>query len=251
MDLLKEIGAILGFVAFGGLAILTFLTFQQARHLRRLRAWAGRQPERAEAEAERLAELTGVPSPTPDPDRVGPAESGPSRLDRVRGNWKVRMEELDRRSPVEPKILFGGLLAVIIGVAIATSGFGLIGSDSSSGDQTAMTTSESSQPDVEVAVLNGTATEVGGVGVSGVADKAKDFVKEAGFDVGATEDAPGPFTVSVVMFEDGSKAEAKDLADALEDTLGPTEIEVMTPEVEELTNGAQLALVVGQDDQAI
>lgn len=249
MDLLKEIGAILGFVAFGGLAVLTFLTFQQARHLRRLRDWAGRQPERAEAEVERLAELTGVQAPGPDGPE--PDEKGPSRFDRVRGGWTVRMEELDRRSPVEPRILFGGLLAVLIGVGIATSGFGLFGGDSSSGDESATTTAEQSGPEVQVAVLNGTATEVGGVGVSGVADKAKDFVKEAGFDVGATEDAPGPFTVSVVMFEEGSKADAQELADALEDTLGPTEIEVITPEVQELTKDSQLALVVGQDDQAI
>ena len=33
MDLLKEIGAILGFVAFAGLVVLVFMTFQQARHL--------------------------------------------------------------------------------------------------------------------------------------------------------------------------------------------------------------------------
>ena len=53
MDLLKEIGAILGFVAFGGLAVLVFMTFQQARHLRRLREWAGRAPERANWSAHR------------------------------------------------------------------------------------------------------------------------------------------------------------------------------------------------------
>ncbi len=56
MDLLKEIGSILGFVAFGGLAVLVFMTFQQARHVRRLREWAGRSPERSAIEAERVAE---------------------------------------------------------------------------------------------------------------------------------------------------------------------------------------------------
>ena len=111
MDLLREIGPILGFVAFGGLVILAFLTFQQARHLRRLRDWAGRQPERAAAEAEAIAERAGevtIPS-------IREEETGPSRLDRLRGSAAVQYEELDRRSPVDPRILTGGLLAVLIG----------------------------------------------------------------------------------------------------------------------------------------
>src|SRR5215213_6788865 len=106
MSLLKEIGAILGFVAFGGLAVLAFLTFQQARHLRRLREWAGRQPERAAAENERLAEIAAEASAagTAAPAAAAaPEERGPSRLDRIRGEWAFRMEEVDRRSPVDPK----------------------------------------------------------------------------------------------------------------------------------------------------
>src|SRR3954468_18462988 len=131
MSLLKEIGAILGFVAFGGMAVLAFLTFQQARHVRRLREWAGRSPERAAVEAERvqgaaheatIARRGGLL----DDEDGEPQERGPGRFQRARGEVAFRMEELDKRSPVDPKILLAGLLAVLIGVAILTSGFGLV-----------------------------------------------------------------------------------------------------------------------------
>lgn len=248
MDLLKEIGPILGFVAFGGLAVLAFLTFQQARHLRRLRDWAGRQPERAAAEAEAVAERAGevtIPS-------IREEETGPSRFDRLRGSAAVRYEELDRRSPVDPRILTVGLLAVVVGVGVATSGFGLVGSGSSDGE-TEATAPEEDAPKLEVAVLNGTAPEVGGVGVEGVAERASKLVKanEAPvYKVGAVETA-GSFPTSVVMFKDGSKAEARELAAALEEALGETDVDLMTDEIQSLAKGADLALVVGQDDQGI
>lgn len=247
MDLLKEIGAILGFVAFGGLAILTFLTFQQARHLRRLRDWAGRQPERAAAEAEAVAERAGeVTIPSIERDE----EKGPSRLDRLRGEASVRMEEFNRRSPVDPRILLGGLLAVIIGVGVATSGFGLLGGDAST-DETTSTAEAAGEKPIEVAVLNGTTPEAGGTAVPEVAKRAGETVEDLGYTLGAVETAPGSFPVSVVMFEDGAKADAKELAAALEPSLSATEIEAISPEIEEIADGAPLALVVGIDDEGI
>lgn len=46
-DILVNIGAIAGFAAIVGLAVLAMLYFSQARDVRRLREWAGREPERA------------------------------------------------------------------------------------------------------------------------------------------------------------------------------------------------------------
>ena len=247
MDLLKEIGAILGFVAFGGLAVLTLLTFQQARHLRRLRDWAGRQPERAAAEADAAAERAGEAT-VPQIDR--PEPKGPSRFDRLRGELAVRVEEFDRRSPVDVRILAAGLLAIVIGVGVATSGFGLIGEDAAEPEATTAASEEAASGEVEVAVFNGTAPVEGGVGVSGVADRAEGLVQDAGFATGAIGDA-GSFPASVVMFEEGSKSDAKDLAASLDDALGETDVELMTPEVADLAEGAPVALVVGIDDQGI
>lgn len=250
MDLLKEIGAILGFVAFGGLAVLAFLTFQQARHLRRLRDWAGREPERAAAESDRVSEAAAEATEVRrDEGGDGDGPDGPTRLDRVRGEASARMEELNRRSPVDPKIIAGGILAVIIGVAVATSGFGLIGGDDgSSSDGGSQAPKEEK---VKVAVLNGTAPEAGAAAVDGAADRASKLVKKAGYDVGEVETAPGSFPVSVVMFADGGKEDATALAADLEESLGETNVEAMTPEIQDLAGKAEVALVVGVDDGQI
>lgn len=271
MDLLKEIGAILGFVAFGGLVVLVFLTFQQARHVRRLREWAGRSPERSAIAAERVAEAAEEATIARAGSREAAAselgeeafeeeEKGPGRLDRLRGELAYRWEELDRRSPVDPKIMIGALVAVLIGVGIVTSGFGLIGG----GNETATTVSsgggeskkgsgngsEEEPPLTKVAVLNGTAPE-GGVGVPGVADAAASLVDDAGFKVGEVTDAPSSFPVSVVMYKDGFEEDAQKLADDLADQLGTTEIQPIDPAVEAVIGRADMALVVGQDDQTL
>jgi len=255
MDLLKEIGAILGFVAFGGFAVLVFMTFQQARHLRRLREWAGRAPERAAAEQERstsASEATmpriAAPADTGSERAEPAAASGPGRGERLRGEVAFRYEELDKRSPVSPLVLVLGLLALIVAAVIVTGGFGLFGSDSGSG--TEQTTARTvTPPKPEVAVLNGTAPE-GGVGVPGTAKTASVFVKDAGWKVGEVGDA-GSFPTSSVMFESGFKSDAEKLATDLSDQLGDLEVVAITSEVQDVANGADLAVVVGQDDQGI
>ncbi len=254
MDLLKEIGAILGFVAFAGLAVLVFMTFQQARHLRRLRDWAGRSPERAEAEADRAAAAAGeatVPSIGADGgtgDAPAAVDKGPGRMQRLRGEIAFRYEELNRRLPVSPVVLFGGLLALVVAAVILTGGFGLL--DSSEDGSSASTATKPAEKPVEVAVLNGTAPAEGEVGVPGTANAASEFVKDAGFKVGEVGDA-GPFPATTIMFEDGFKSDAADLAADLEDTLGPIEPVAITPEVQALAKGADLVLVVGLDDQGL
>jgi hypothetical protein len=289
MNSLEEIGALLGFVAFAGLAVLVFLTFQQARHIRRLRDWAGRAPERAAAQAARDAgedvpedEEDGAVAEQPaaadeaaapavsTPDRA-PATSEPayelaggeSRWDHFREEVRVRWIEWDRRSPVDLKLLLGGILAVVLGLGIATGGFGLFGGDDggtgsqtkaakqakNSGGSDSKDTTTEEEDGVEVAVLNGTAP-AGGTGVPGVADKVSGDVEGAGFTVGEVDDA-GSFTASVVMYSGDGQADAEDLAAAMEALLGPTEVVEMTPEVEALAGGASVALIVGQDDSTV
>src|SRR3954453_15925282 len=50
-----EIGALAGFAAIPGLAVLSLLYFGQAREVKRLREWAGRAPERAAELEQRVA----------------------------------------------------------------------------------------------------------------------------------------------------------------------------------------------------
>ena len=104
-------------------------------------------------------------------------------------------------------------------------------------------------PPTKVAVLNGTAPE-GGVGVPGIASTATTFVEDAGFKVGNVDDA-GSYPVSVVMFTEGFEDDAQKLADDLEPQLGATEIQPIDPAIEPIAGRADLALIIGQDDQAI
>jgi len=309
MDSLEEIGALLGFVAFAGLAVLVFLTFQQARHVRRLRDWAGRAPERAAAEAareageqvpeeaepetrERRTLIRRRPKPepaqaaapvAPEADRPQTGEQGAytdehgaytdehgaytgehgaytdegppvpheSRLTMMRHDWALRFEEFDRRSPVDAKFLFAGVAVIIVGLAIATGGFGLVGGsdDSSSSGGSGNSTKQATAPEdkpVKVAVLNGTA-EPGGVGVPGVADSVSKDVEAAGFKVGDVGDA-GSFTSSVIMWRGDAESDADELADAMTDLLGDTEVLEMTEDIEPLAGKADVALIVGMDD---
>ena len=254
MDLLKEIGAILGFVAFAGFVVLVFITFQQARHLRRLRDWAGRSPERAEADADRAAAAADEAAVAADPIGAPPvepaAESRPGRMQRLRGEVAFRYEEMDRRLPVSPLVLFGGLLALVVAAAILTSGFGLVDSGSGGGSEPTATNQQPEPDKIEVAVLNGTAPAEGQVGIPGTANAAAEFVEDAGYKVGEVGDSP-PFAASTVMFEDGFKSDAAELAADMEDTLGQTETTAITPEIQAIAKGADLVLIVGLDDQGL
>lgn len=252
MDLLKEIGAILGFVAFGGFAVLVFMSFQQARHLRRLREWAGRSPERAALEEERAAAASGgatMPAIGAAPSGTVPrtGAEGPGRVARLRGELAFRYEELDKRSPVSPAVVGLGILALVAAAVIVTGGFGLFGGDDGAATKSAATGGEAKP--AKVAVLNGTAPE-GGVGVPGTAKAASVFVEDAGWKVGEVGDA-GSFPTSSVMYEGGFKSDAKKLAGDLSGHLGSLDVVPITSEVRDVAAGADVAVVVGQDDQGI
>lgn len=258
MTSFEEIGALLGFLAFAGLAVLVFLTFQQARHLRRLRDWAGRAPERAAAIAAR--QDPALAEDQPSEAEIAAVDRGPSRLSLMIAGLRERWAEVDRRLPVDPRLLFGGLAAIVLGVGIATSGFGLVGEDAGPATSSNRKGGSGSKQDqggggskksstTEVAVLNGTAPP-GGAGVPGIADRFSQNVRDAGFEVGAVDNA-GSFTVSTVMWAGSGEADAAKLAEALSPTLGELTVIEMTPEIEALAGGADVALVVGQDDAAI
>jgi hypothetical protein len=53
-EIVQEIGSYAGFAAVVGLAVLSALYFSQARDVKRLREWAGRAPERAAEQEQRI-----------------------------------------------------------------------------------------------------------------------------------------------------------------------------------------------------
>src|SRR5688500_18613712 len=149
MDLIEDIGPILGIVAFLGFAILALLIVLQAREVRRLREWAGRAPERA-VEADEASQAAAEAKRNAEkPEKPGRIKAAWTRLS---GWFGPKSDELDRRSAVDPRIL----LVVIVGVTVApivTGGFGLLGDDS----EPAVENREGGGVEkVEVAVLNAT-----------------------------------------------------------------------------------------------
>ncbi len=261
IDLIERIGPYLGIAAFLGLAILVFLIFQQAREVRRLREWAGRAPERAGEAGEAVAavaEARGEQAPEPE----APPEE-PGRLGRqaavLRERFGAAWAEVDRRSPFDPRYFVVVIAAAVLAGAIVTGGFGLFGGESSGGGGAGKGgVQKAEKPDkVEVSVLNGTQDDSGAVPIAGVqglaGEVAKQVVKPAGFAIGEKTDAASGFPASVIMFEPeqaGAEEAAQELADAVEGQLGQTAVQPIVAAVSDLSGGAPVVLIVGQDDSA-
>src|SRR3954466_10035252 len=77
----EQIGAICGFAAILGLAVLSVLYFAQAREVKRLREWAGRAPERdAELQARSPEEPSRRAGRGPEPDLPAPSAAAPATV---------------------------------------------------------------------------------------------------------------------------------------------------------------------------
>lgn len=259
MELLKEIGAFAGLVAFLGLAVLALLSFAQARDIRRLREWAGSAPERdterkettSAAAAERAEEMRKLEEAR-EAERRAAELREQRRQRREQGLPELtRSERLRERFGAgpgrgggiggigsrfgEPRYLiaiFAVLVVVVGGVAYAlTQG----GDGGGGGGKQA---SDAVKPgEIEVTVLNGTAVE-------GLAGSYGDMVERKGFQLGAVTNSRSSFEESVVMFADGSGREAHRVAAALE----ISRVRSMTAEIASLAAGAPVAVVIGEDN---
>lgn len=247
MDLIEDIGPVLGIVAFLGFAILALLIVLQAREVRRLREWAGRAPERA-VEADEAAQAAGEEQG--EIERSDKPSWWAESWARVKAAVGPRWDELDRRSPVDPRILVALIAGVLI-AAIATSGFGLL-SDEETPPVASTQNDKQKTPKTEVAVLNATLQEGVAEPIPGIADLvAKDIVKSAEFKPGETANAPAGEDDSVIYFEPEAEAQAETLAEAVSGELGETTVLPMTDEVRAAAEGAPLALLVGFDDRSV
>ena len=137
---------------------------------------------------------------------------------------------------------------VLIGVGVATGGFGLVGDDEPAKEKGE---GKTKPEDIDVAVLNGTAAAEGEPGVPGLAATVGDEVKKFGYKVGPVSDAGAPVPESVVMFDGDAEAEAEQVAADVSKQLGKTKVEKMSSAVRDLANGAGVAIVIGQDDSGI
>lgn len=239
----------LGLASFLGLAVLVLLYFQQARDVRRLREWAGKAPERAAAA--RQSTGTGEAVAISEEAQRSPRMEGAGRaLAGMRERFGERWRALDRRSPLDLRILATLTVLALGAAAVLSSGFGLVGGEEGRARSASTTKADEPPPspsEIEVAVLNGT-TSGTAPGIPGLAGEAGRRVSSAGFELGAVGDTSTPFSTSVVMFEPTSKDAAKVVADELQTELGELRLERMTGEVRTLAGDSGVVLVVGQDN---
>jgi hypothetical protein len=250
VELIKEIGAFAGLAAFLGLALLAMLAFSQARDIRRLREWAGSAPERdserkdststvAAKRAEELRELEEA--------RTAEREAVEQREERRRRR-EAGLPELTRserirqwfsglgRRLAEPRYL---ALVFVFVLLVASGAFYLVtqSSDNAGGRGARAKQGMVKAGEIEVAVLNGTA-------VPGLAATYGDKVERKGFQLGPVTNSSTSFTESVVMFERGHAPEARRVAKALD----IPDVRLMTAEIAEASEGAAVAVVIGEDN---
>ena len=263
MELIKEIGAFAGLVAFLGLALLALLSFTQGRDIRRLREWAGSAPERdserkettSAAAAERAEEMRKLEEAREAERRAADLreqrrerrEAGLpelTRSERLRerfggGGERFGGGRLGRGRLGEPRYLatlFAVFLIAGAGVAYAAlEGFGGEDDGRAKGGKKAAAAVKPNE--IEVTVLNGTA-------VPGLAATYGDMVEREGFQLGAVTNSSSSFVDSVVMFEPGSGREAHEVAR----TLGISQVRSMTSDIAAVSAGAPVSVVVGEDN---
>ncbi len=252
---IEKIGAFAGLASFLGLGVFALLLFAHGRDIRRLRDWAGSAPEReaermeatqniAAQRAEELRELeqarTAEHEAVEDREvRRQRREEGlpeQTRGERIKGRFSGFGESLSR--PALLVVLFVVFILVVGGVAYAVLNNG--GSSGSKGAHSGKQAAAKVKPgEIEVAVLNGTS-------VPGLAATYGDKVEKKGFELGAVTNSSSSFENSVVMFTQGRKPEAKEVAKQLR----IKKLEPMSNEVAQVSGEAGVSVIVGEDNAA-
>jgi LytR cell envelope-related transcriptional attenuator len=255
----ERIGSFAGLASFLGLAIYALLLFAHGRDIRRLRDWAGSAPER---EAERMAQTQTIAaqraeelreleeSRTAEHDAIEQREVRRQRREeglpeltrgeRIRGRFSGFGESLSR--PALLITLFVVFVLVVGGVAYAVLNNGggggtTTGSREGHKGKTTAAAKKIQPGEIEVAVLNGTASE-------GLAATWGGKVEEKGFELGAVTNTESEFEDSVVMFKPGREPEAKIVAKRL----SISKVQPMISEVAGVSGGANVSVVVGEDN---
>jgi hypothetical protein len=251
---IEKIGSFAGLASFLGLAVFALLSFAHGRDIRRLRDWAGSAPEReaertqatqniAAQRAEELRELEEARTAEHaaveqrEVRRLRREEGLPeyTRGERFRERFSGFGESLSR--PALLVVLFVVFVLVVGGVAYAI--LNNSSESKSGGDKPGkQAAAKKVKPgEIEVAVLNGTSA-------TGLAATWGDKIEGKGFEVGAVTNTNSTFEDSVVMFEPGSKPEAEEVAKQLQFK----KVQPMTAEVAEVSNKADVSVVVGEDN---
>jgi LytR cell envelope-related transcriptional attenuator len=189
------------------LAVLFVLALRHGLEIKRLREWAGRAPERAAEEQNRVRAEASL--------RAGQSAAHEYRRSDT------------RRSRVRLAVLIAGAL-VVVGVVV-------IGAQGSQGGSSA---SASSPRVMRVAVLNGTS-------ITGLGHRLSEMLHKAGYSKSTVLDGqpPGTYTVTLVEYKRGNRA----AAEAVARDLRVTRVEAMSSGLSLLARSATVAVVAGDD----
>jgi hypothetical protein len=250
VEVIEQIGAFAGLAAFVGLAILALLSFTQGRDIRRLREWAGSAPERdaerkeatSTVAAQRAEELRALEEArTAEQEAV--SERDERRRRREAGMPELTLGERMRerlsgfgRRIAEPRYLVG-LFVVVVLVGAGTAYLVTSSSDDGRRGKGRQTAAKVVPGEVEVTVLNGTS-------VAGLAATYGDMVEGKGFQLGQIGNSDLSYADSVVMFTRGYAPEARTVAKQLQ----IPKRQLMNGEVEDASGGANVVVVVGEDN---
>jgi hypothetical protein len=241
LELIKEIGAFAGLVAFLGLALLALLSFAHGRDIRRLREWAGSAPERdagrkestSVAAQERAEEMRKLEEAREE-ERSAADLRETRRQRRESGLPELTRTERLRGQLGDPRYLVAIFLVLVL---LAGAGAYLATRNSGGNDNGGQTAAKVKASEIEVSVLNGTA-------VPGLAATYGNKVEQHGFQLGTVTNSSSSFAESVVMFMPHSAREAHRVAAAL----GISRVRSMSSDISSTAGGAPVAVVVGEED---
>jgi hypothetical protein len=267
VELLREAGAYAGLAAFLGLAVLALLYFAQARDVRRLRENAsflveeGGDSSTTTAPAPVAVEKTAAAVAAGEPEEAAAtaAATAPNdreafrraELARQAAERRQRFEQRrqPRRGPAGPGgrpgwLTEGRSIAVIVvGAVLLLAGvaFGatrLLGGDEEGATVTkgGKAASACAPATTKVAVLNGTAA-------SGLAAQFAVPLKQNGYKPTPLTNTESPVTTSVVMFDQSGQ----ECAPTIGSVVGVQKTGPMTSEIRGISEGAPIAVVLGED----
>jgi hypothetical protein len=244
LAIVQEIGAVAGWAAVVGLAVLSALYFSQARDVKRLREWAGRAPERSGPGVTAMpGRAAGVPPRASGPPPVAPQPVRRASIPARRSQpWYSRIGTRHVAIALVGLLVLGG--AATYGVTQLT---GDDGGDNSANAQASNGNGLPKKPkrngaavkpgNVTVAVLNGTT-------VPGLAAALSDQIAAAGFQKGTIDVfSDQQLAESVVQYAPGHQAEAK----AVSLRVGISQLEPVTPDSRVLAGDATVIVIAGAD----
>lgn len=247
LEVIREIGAFAGLAAFLGLAVLALLLFTQGRDIRRLREWAGSAPER---DADRKESTSAVAAQRAEElrrlEEARTAEQDAADLrDERRRRREAGLPELTRTERLRQRFSGGRMseplylvaifvVGLVVAGGIAYAAMGGFGDDDGGRKQQSAVMKPS---EIEVTVLNGTA-------VPGLAAQYGDKLERKRFRLGVVSNSSSSFEESVVMFERGNAPEARRVAREL----GISEVRLMTSDIEAVSGGTPVSVIVGEDN---